>query len=93
MSAAKDKKFEVEFIGDLSSAPNFYSDQAQVRSSESDVQIIFGQIMDRTPEKRVVHVVGRVYLSHAHAKSVAEIILNQLSEIEEAKTAKKQKDA
>ncbi len=88
MSSEETKKKIVEFVGAPPAAPaNFYSNQAQIRVSNADVQIMFGQIIDTAEEKTTAQVVGMVYLSHEHAQRIAEIILKSLEEMKSKKTA------
>jgi hypothetical protein len=70
---------DIRFARELTTLPVYYSNQASVRTSPHDVQIIFGQAMEATPQMVTTNPQVMVYLSMVHAKRLAAILTNQVS--------------
>lgn len=59
--------------------PNYYANQASVRTNQLDVQVIHGQIVDVESDKITVMPQAIVHMSHVHARRLANILIEQLA--------------
>ena len=68
---------------ELQDVPNYYANQASVRTTQHDVQIIHCQIVAQESGKLTVVPQAVIYMSLSHAKKVANIIVEQVAKYEE----------
>ncbi|MBX3703332.1 MAG: DUF3467 domain-containing protein [Steroidobacteraceae bacterium] len=70
----QDKPVELVFRREYHDIPNYYVNVTTVRTSESDVQLILSQQLEKSDNKLTVVPQAVIYMSHVHAKQFLDLL-------------------